>query len=185
MIFRRHTAGRLLFYLLCLLVLTALALLFLFFCGRDALLPVLFIWLTGALLLIAKAYLRLRFRSIYRRGDIRLSDLDGISGTDFESLTCDILAANGFDIAENTQASVDFGVDVLARKDGISYAIQCKRYQDAVGIEAVQQVYAGCAYYGCHVAVVLTNQYFTSNARKLADKLGVILWDRDVLESLI
>ena len=33
--------------------------------------------------------------------------------------------------------------------------------------------------------MVLTNQYFTPAARKLADKIGVVLWDRDMLEELL
>lgn len=121
----------------------------------------------------------------FQKGVYSLHDLDDINGIDFETLTCDILIANGFETAENTQASMDFGVDVLARKDGITYAIQCKRYHNPVGIEAIQQVYAGRAYYECHVAVVLTNQYFTANAHKLADKIGVVLWDRDMLAQLL
>ena len=124
-------------------------------------------------------------RSIFRKGVYHSRDLDQISGADFEALSCDILVANGFEFAENTQASVDFGVDVLARREGITYAIQCKRYDSPVGIDAVQQVYAGRAYYECHVAMVLTNQYFTRSARKLADKIGVVLWDRDMLEELL
>ena len=108
-----------------------------------------------------------------------------MDGTGFEKFTCDLLIANGFELAENTQASYDFGVDVLAIKDNNTYAIQCKRYNSPVGIEAVQQVYAGRAYYECHVAVVLTNQYFTNSAQKLADKIGVVLWDRDMLYSLL
>lgn len=124
-------------------------------------------------------------RVVFHKGIYAPRDLDEIDGVDFEELTCDILVANGFEMAENTQASSDFGVDVLARKDGITYAIQCKRYHDTVGIEAVQQVYAGRDYYECHVAVVLTNQYFTSSAHKLADKIGVVLWDRDMLEQLL
>ena len=66
-------------------------------------------------------------RYIFRKGVYHSRDLDQISGADFEALSCDILVANGFEFAENTQASVDFGVDVLARREGITYAIQCKR----------------------------------------------------------
>ncbi len=142
-------------------------------------------WWILILFCIYKIYRLSHRRIVFHKGVYAARDLDDINGIDFEELTCDILIANGFETAENTQASVDFGVDVLARKDGITYAIQCKRYHDTVGIDAVQQVYAGRAYYECHVAVVLTNQYFTSNAHKLADKIGVVLWDRDMLEQLL
>ena len=58
-------------------------------------------------------------------------------------------------------------------------------YHDKVGLEAVQEVYAGRDYYECHVAVVLTNQTFTPAAIKLADKIGVVLWDRNTLRDLL
>ena len=84
-----------------------------------------------------------------------------------------------------TKASGDFGVDILAEKDGVTYAIQCKRYADPVGVKAVQEAFAGREYYDRMVGAVLTNQYFTPAARKLADKIGVVLWDRDMLEELL
>lgn len=140
--------------------------------------------LTG-LFCIYKIYCLFQRKTIFRKGLYHLTDLDGIDGIDFEQIVCDILVENGFELAENTQASADFGVDILALREGISYAIQCKRYDGPVGLEAVQQVYAGRSYYECHVALVLTNRYFTSGAKKLADKIGVVLWDRDTLEQLL
>lgn len=181
---KRITFYILLWFLIILLSTLGLALLLALF-GWSILPSSFFIWLLTLVFCCYKIHALYNSQSAYRKGEWTLLDLDGISGNDFEVLTCDILASNGFDIAESTQASVDFGVDVLARKDGISYAIQCKRYSSPVGIDAVQQIYAGRAYYECHVAMVLTNQYFTANARKLADKLGVVLWDRDRLEELL
>lgn len=143
------------------------------------------VWLLFAVFCIYKIIRIKHKRGIFEKGTYSVYDLDDMDGIDFEQLTCDILVANGFEIAESTQSSSDFGVDVLAVKDSISYAIQCKRYQGLVGIEAVQQVYAGRAYYECHVAVVLTNRYFTNSAQKLADKIGVVLWDRDTLNDLL
>lgn len=143
------------------------------------------------LLLIIMIFIFVKIHSIrkknwsFEKGYYHVTDFDEIAGLDFEEVVCDILVANGFEHAENTPSTKDFGIDVLARKDGITYAIQCKRYQTTVGIEAVQQAFAGRAYYECHVAVVLTNQYFTSHAKMLADKIGVVLWDRDYLEELL
>ena len=68
---------------------------------------------------------------------------------------------------------------------GIIYAIQCKRYNGPVGIDAVQQVYAGRDFYECNVAVVLTNSYFSKAAQRLADKIGVVLWDREMFKELL
>lgn len=143
------------------------------------------IWILFFLFCLYKIHCIQSYRGVFRKGSLTVGELDDMDGIAFEELTCDILIANGFELAENTPASGDFGVDILARKDGMTYAIQCKRYLEPVGLEAVQQVYAGRAYYECHVAVVLTNQNFTANAQKLADKLGVVLWDRDTLRELL
>lgn len=176
-----------LFFLLSILCFIGFILTLLVFSPKNPVVIVLIsvFWWIFILFFLYKIYRLSHRRAIFQKGIYSLHDLDDIDGIDFEELTCDILVANGFETAENTQASMDFGVDVLACKDGITYAIQCKRYHGPVGIEAVQQIYAGRAYYECHVAVVLTNQYFTSNAHKLADKIGVALWDRDMLEQLL
>lgn len=143
------------------------------------------VWVLFFLFCFYKIYRTRNYRGVFRKGALSVGELDNLDGVAFEELACEILIANGFEIAENTPASGDYGVDILAQKEGMSYAIQCKRYLEPVGLEAVQQVYAGRAYYECHVAVVLTNQRFTANAQHLADKLGVVLWDRETLRNLL
>ena len=86
---------------------------------------------------------------------------------------------------EVTKGSGDYGVDILAEKDGITYAIQCKCYQAPVGIKAVQEAYAGRDYYDRMVGVVMTNQYFTSPAVDAARKLKILLWDRGYLDGML
>ena len=110
------------------------------------------------------------------------NDMDGF---DFEKYTGKLLKANGFTKVEVTQSSSDFGVDVLAYKDDIKYAIQCKKYSSPVGIKAVQEVIGSRSMNNCHVAVVLTNNTFTKSAIELAEKNNVLLWDRDKLIELI
>ena len=53
-----------------------------------------------------------------------------------------------------------------------------------VGNAAIQEALAGKVYYNCHVAVVLTNNYFTKAAKELGMKSGVVLWDRETLLNL-
>ena len=76
---------------------------------------------------------------------------DDMEGHDFEHLCADALRANGYKQVQVTQASGDYGIDVLAQNNGVSYAIQCKRYNSPVGNHAVQEAYAGAAYYGSSV----------------------------------
>lgn len=111
--------------------------------------------------------------------------LDEMEGLDFEYYCADLLESRGFIDVEVTKGSGDYGVDILAEKEGITYAIQCKRYQDPVGVKAVQEAYAGRDYYDRMVGCVLTNQYFTQPAVEAAKKLKILLWDRGYLETMM
>ena len=110
---------------------------------------------------------------------------DEMEGTEFEEYCAELLEAKGFENVEMTPASHDYGIDIIADKDGISYAIQCKCYSDPIGIKAIQEAYAGKDYYKAMIGVVMTNQGFTKSAREFADKLNVILWDGDYVMDLI
>lgn len=110
---------------------------------------------------------------------------DSMEGHDFERFCADLLKARGFLEVEVTKGSGDFGVDILAEKDGISYAFQCKRYDEPVGVKAIQEIYAGRDYYDRQIGVVMTNQYFTAPAVEAARKLKILLWDRGYLEEMM
>lgn len=115
----------------------------------------------------------------------RPKEYDSMEGHEFEYYCAELLESCGFQEVKVTKASGDFGIDILAQKEGVTYAIQCKRYTSAVGIRAVQEAYAGRDYYDCMVGAVMTNQYFTAPAVEAAGKLKILLWDRDYLESML
>lgn len=110
---------------------------------------------------------------------------EDMEGRDFEEYCAELLDVKGFENVETTPDSHDFGIDIIADKDGISYAIQCKCYSAPVGIKAIQEAYAGKDYYGSMVAVVMSNQRFTKTAVEFASKLNVILWDGDHVMGMI
>lgn len=112
-------------------------------------------------------------------------NFDCMEGHDFEYFCADILRQNGYINVDVTRGSGDQGIDILAEKDGIKYGIQCKCYSSDIGNKAVQEAFSGKTFYGCHVAVVLTNRHFTKSAKELADSNHVLLWDREKLESFI
>lgn len=113
------------------------------------------------------------------------SDIDLMEGHDFEYYCAELLRRRGFQEVEVTKGSGDYGIDILAEKDGVTYAIQCKCYSAPVGVKAIQEAYAGRDYYDRMVGAVLTNQYFTQPAVEAAKKLKILLWDRGYLESMI
>lgn len=110
---------------------------------------------------------------------------DDMEGHEFEHFCADLLKRRGFQDVVVTKGSGDFGIDILAERDGISYGIQCKNYQSPIGVKAVQEVYAGRDYYDCMVGVVMSNQYFTGPAVEAAKKLKIVLWDRGYIEEML
>lgn len=100
-----------------------------------------------------------------------------LTGEEFEDYVALILHDNGFREIEQTGASGDQGVDILATRNGKRYAIQCKNYEGAVGNFAVQEAFAGCQFYGCDVAAVVCPGVYTHAAKELAASTGVLLWD--------
>ncbi len=120
-----------------------------------------------------------------RKGQRIVRNFDEMDGNQFERFCSGILRKNGFENVEVTQGSGDHGIDILAEKDDITYAIQCKCYSSDVGNAAVQQAHTGKSIYKKDIAVVLTNRYFTAQAKEEAAALGVKLWDRDKLNEMI
>lgn len=111
--------------------------------------------------------------------------MDTLEGHEFEYYCAELLQKKGFVDVEVTKGSGDFGADILAEKEGVTYAIQCKCYTSPVGVKAIQEAYAGRDYYDRMVGAVLTNQYFTAPAVEAAKKLKILLWDRGYLESML
>lgn len=143
------------------------------------------IWIIGILAVLVLAVaagvvLCRRFRKRYAD-----DELDEMEGLDFEYYCAELLRNRGFIEVEVTKSSGDYGIDILAEKEGVTYAIQCKRYNGPVGVKAVQEAYAGRDFYDRMVGCVLTNQYFTQPAVDAAQKLKILLWDRDYLEEMI
>lgn len=121
----------------------------------------------------------------YSEKRFTVEETDTMDGWQFERYCAEILKKNGFEDVKVTSGSGDFGIDILAAKERITYAIQCKCYSQSVNNKSVQEAYSGKEFYKCMVAVVLTNNYFTESAKLTAAKNAVSLWDRDELIRLI
>lgn len=142
-------------------------------------------WAVIALLFLIFLLATVVFAARSWRRRHRSLEMDEMEGHDFEYFCADLLKQKGFLDVEVTKGSGDYGVDILAEKDGITYAVQCKCYTAPIGVKAVQEVYAGRDYYDRMVGVVMTNQYFTAAAVEAAKKLKILLWDRGYIDSMM
>lgn len=124
------------------------------------------------------------FERSFLQQDIPFSDIDLLSGEEFESVIYNRLKSMGY-VVYFTPTSQDYGADLIIQTEKGSIVVQCKRYKSthSVGVSAVQEVLGAIVYYHAQVAVVVTNAMFTENAKKLArTSKNVVLWDREYLK---
>ncbi len=99
------------------------------------------------------------------------------NGYEYEAYVASILEKNGFTNVHVTKGSGDRGVDIICEDlYGQKCAVQCKMYTGSpVGFKAVQEVFTGKQLYHCDVAMVITNSYFSEQAKEGASQLQVKL----------
>ncbi|PGZ75382.1 restriction endonuclease, partial [Priestia megaterium] len=104
-----------------------------------------------------------------------MSYIDKMDGYQFEIYLQALFQQLGYK-PQVTRKSGDFGAD-LVMKGKEKIVIQAKRYgvNNRVSISAVQEVYGAKAYYKANQAWVVTNSYFTKQAKELAVACDVTL----------
>lgn len=110
-----------------------------------------------------------------------------MSGFEYERFCASLLERCGWK-CELTKASGDQGVDIVARKNRRTAAIQCKKYSSPVGNAAVQEIVAARTHLRADYAVVVSNALFTRAAQELASTTDTLLIhhaDLDRLEVLL
>ena len=109
-----------------------------------------------------------------------------MSGTEYEEVCADYLKSIGYRNVRLTRNTGDNGIDILAEKNGKLLGVQCKCYfGHNVGVKAVQEAYAGRAFYECDEVAVFTNSVFTRQAVDTAAAIGVTLYDELFPEVLL
>lgn len=134
-----------------------------------------FIGMYAVALMIASMFQR----AMYAGASIK--KIDKMSGEDFEKWLYILYKRRKYRVSL-TPPSSDYGADLIVTgKNGTRTAVQAKRYRNAVGEAAVQQVIAAREYYDCDEAMVVTNSYYTKQAIELAERADVLLIDRRTL----
>ncbi len=146
---------------------------------RDELVHIAYIS-AGAMGCLLVAYIAWRYL-VNRHAD--LMDIDSMDGIAFERYVADLLRNNGYHNISLTER-YDYGVDIIAEKDGIRWGVQVKRYSGPVKADAVRQVIAGLRVYGCDRGMVITNSTYSEFAKRLAAVNDCILIDRKGLKQL-
>lgn len=109
---------------------------------------------------------------------------DDLPGDLFEEYLLRIFQMLGYS-GMVTQSSGDFGADLFISNSDEKIVVQAKRYSDAVGIFAVQEIIGAKQYYNADRCMVVTTNQFTPSAIELAQANKVELWDRATLIQMI
>ena len=88
-----------------------------------------------------------------------------------------------------TQASNDYGIDVVAEKGNEKIAIQCKRYSpgNPVSNRDVQRLLGAMQLKSVRAthSIIITTSHFTVQAKEQAKECTIELWDRHDLEKMV
>lgn len=117
---------------------------------------------------------------------LEISHIDTMKGEEFEEYVAELLKFRGYK-TKTTPRSGDYGVDIIASKDGVKTAVQIKRYTRKLDQKPIREAVTGMAVkqYGCTKAMVITNSTFTTAAKFLASENNCILVDREQLAEWI
>jgi HJR/Mrr/RecB family endonuclease len=116
---------------------------------------------------------------------ITISDLDSLSGIEFENLIADKFHVLGFKV-ESTPKTGDYGADLIVEnKEGTRFIVQCKRFNSKVNLKAVQEVIGAMGHYAGDIGIVITNNTFLNSAIKLAESHDIELWNGQRLTSFL
>ena len=135
------------------------------------------IWLIGGLVILIKLIRNLRNKYTKNSLNTSLSDIDKMTGLEFEKYVAFLLKQQGYINVRLTE-KYDLGIDIIAIKDGITWGIQVKRYSGLVKANAIRQVITALKHYNCDRAMVITNSTYSNIAITLAKSNKCVLVDR-------
>lgn len=148
---------------------------------------VLLAWLVGGAIFLATIIYKLGKKLyVWKRkyhkfsSPIDMTTIDHMTGLEFERYVAQLLNAQGYGAIRLTQ-EFDYGVDIIAVKDGVSWGIQVKRYSGLVKASAVRQVVTALKKYRCDRAMVVTNSGYSQVALELARINDCLMIDRQKL----
>lgn len=108
-----------------------------------------------------------------------------MSNDDFEYFIAALFSEMGYET--KVVPLPDYGVDVIAKKSGRVYAIQCKKFNERnpVSNKYIQQLLGALDYYKAQEAIFVTTSSYTKNAIKQTKNSQIELWDKIILHEHI
>lgn len=114
------------------------------------------------------------------------SFLEGVTWQEFEMLVGESFRLQGYSVLESGGGGPDGGVDLVLRRGGEKFLVQCKQWHAfKVGVQVVRELYGVMAAKGAAGGFVVTSGRFTEDAKDFARGRNVTLVDGPMLHKLL
>jgi restriction system protein len=114
------------------------------------------------------------------------SVLNGMSWQEFEMLVGEAFRRRGYTVSETGGGGADGGVDLVLRKDGEKFLVQCKQWKAyKVGVTTIRELYGVMAAGSAAGGFVVTSGVFTQEAKSFAEGRNIDLIDGSELTTMI
>lgn len=118
--------------------------------------------------------------------DSSASALNGMTWQEFEMLVGEAFRRRGYTVSETGGGGADGGVDLVLRKDGEKFLVQCKQWKAfKVGVTTIRELYGVMAAGGAAGGFVVTSGVFTQEAKSFAEGRNIDLIDGSELTAMI
>jgi len=112
--------------------------------------------------------------------------LNDMNWQQFEALVGEAFRRKGYTVAETGGGGADGGIDLVLKKAGETFLVQCKQWKAyKVGVTTVRELYGVMAAKGATGGFVVTSGVFTDEARAFAEGRNIELMDGKALHVLI
>lgn len=112
--------------------------------------------------------------------------LNGMSWQEFEMLVGEVFRRGGYAVSQTGGGGADGGVDLVLKKDGEKFLVQCKQWRAfKVGVTTIRELYGVMAAEGATGGFVVTSGNFTQEAKAFAEGRNIDLIDGAALKAII
>ncbi len=112
--------------------------------------------------------------------------LNGMSWQEFEMLVGEVFRQRGCTVTETGGGGADGGIDLVLRKGGEKFLVQCKQWKAyKVGVTTIRELYGVMAAEGAAGGFVVTSGVFTHEAKSFAAGKNIGLIDGAELKAVI
>jgi restriction system protein len=119
-------------------------------------------------------------------GSSSASALNNMSWQEFELLVGEGFRQQGYQVTESGGGGADGGIDLVMRKGGDKFLVQCKQWKAfTVGVTVVRELYGVMTANGAAGGFVVSSGRFTADANAFASGRNITLMDGAALFKLI